>query len=68
MKNGDQPAMPTGNNQSGTGLTKRETFAMAAMCGILACLDHCEQRGNASVVELSISVADELLKQLEEIA
>jgi len=36
MKNSEKPMMPTGFQQSGTGLTKREYFAAMAMQGLLA--------------------------------
>jgi hypothetical protein len=67
MKNGDKPAHPTGHSQSGTGLTKREMFAMAAMQGLLSA---CNGTGHGSqdmshIAEMSVQFSDELLKQLE---
>ena len=36
MTNANDPTSPTGQNQSGTGLTKREYFAAMAMQGLCA--------------------------------
>ena len=75
MKNGNLPAMPIPNGADGTpwtardlgnpeqviGLTKRETFAMAAMQGILSC-------GNYTYVDAAsdaVKHADALLAELE---
>ena len=80
MKNGNQLAFPTVDTihpQTGerceplnVGLTKREYFAALAMQGLLA--SFVDKTGNGSwgtendmVAKISVELADELLKQLE---
>ena len=70
MENSNKPAYPiseemTDRIDSGitiyTGLTKREYFAGLAMQGI--CTD--DRLSPVLIAELAVSIADELLKQLE---
>lgn len=72
MKNGDYPINPTGHNQTGTGLTKREYFAGLALQGLLGNpalnnlnLNPKDNMKDTVMVEYSIRMADELLKQLD---
>lgn len=74
IKNGESPAMPLDYQHHNTrgdyvkkslsGLTKREKFAMAAMQGFLS---SGVNWGVTHIAEASVSQADALLKQLEEI-
>jgi len=77
MDNGNQPASPsdfTFTNQMGDtihemnpGLTKREAFAMAAMQGMIALLTDTgmdDQQSIDGTVEMSVRMADALLKEL----
>lgn len=72
MENKNKPAYPLPdskhytNPESGRGLTKRELFAMAAMQGLLSG-NHGARIGYSKdhLCTTSISIADELLKQLE---
>jgi len=73
MKNSDSPANPTLyqdlTNGSGemycdnTGLTKRESFAMAAMQGFCTCAVE-EDMSDKIIAKFSVKVADALLKEL----
>lgn len=67
MKNGETLVHPL-QNHNGTilqkGLTKREYFAGLAMQGLLANRSFSDQPDSA-IVKFSISITDELLKQLE---
>ena len=76
MENSNKPAYPiseemTDRIDSGitiyTGLTKREYFAGLAMQGILSGneINRTGRKTPFSIVEMSINLADELLKQLE---
>jgi hypothetical protein len=75
MKNADKPAHPTPyENQDGTiqhgvynGLTKREYFAAMALQGLCAnyLRENIQGWDVKTYVTESISLADELLKQLE---
>lgn len=77
MKNADEPAFPytDGVNFAWNGMSKREYFAVMAMQGFIIRNDEVEHerftdgrtrkmRGH-EIAELSIDMADELLKQLE---
>ena len=76
VKNADKPANPTHysnftNAHGGSdefysdneGLTKRETFAMAAMQGLLSTEQGCNQI-NMIIAERAVEIADALLKEL----
>jgi hypothetical protein len=79
MENSNEPAYPiseemTDRIDSGitiyTGLTKREYFSGLAMQGLLASFTEKSANGNwgtenKMVAEVSVMLADELLKQLE---
>lgn len=74
MENGEFAAFPfleTDNHNMEYGLTKREYFAAMAMQGLLACPN---DRNNSNkewgtshflTAKNAVSIADELLKQLE---
>lgn len=73
MKNADQPIHPIENiiefgdghkeKRMYIGLSKREYFAAMAMQGI--CANSAIRSDNTSITKVSVSLADELLKQLE---
>lgn len=81
MKNSEQPAFPISEEETDriddrikiyTGLTKREYLAGLAMQAILSNSGHVQTFGGNNpepvpsyVAEVSIELADELLKQLE---
>ena len=78
IKNGDMPAMPQDYTlwcdgigicpTLGTGLTKREQFAMAAMQGLIAA-DHSDgskKMDESDVALMAASYADALLNELEQ--
>lgn len=79
MKNGDEPASPTGTydaysgklNGQFFGLTKRELIAAMALQGILSSGEGVKTLLNSSskypdtISKFAIKVADELLAQLE---
>lgn len=67
MKNADKPMHPLHPNHDGKysywdGLIKREYFAAMAMQGLCA---NPAVSDNANIAKISVSLADELLKQLE---
>ena len=71
MTNADMPAMPIELNgfrkcaqESYTGLTKREMFAMAAMQGI--CANSSDRYTYEQLAGHAVAHADALLKQLEQ--
>lgn len=72
MKNADRPAFtesveidPNDIRERFTGLTKREYFAALAMQGLLANKRYGRHYTTQEVVESSVIISDELLKQLE---
>ena len=70
MKNADKPINPVlTQNPSLIGLTKREYFAGLAMQGLLALPDKGTfssfDEGIERLCKVSVKIADELLKQLE---
>lgn len=68
MKNGAKPINPILDwnelKADTSGLTKREYFAGLAMQGILSNTEYINQ-SRETLVDYSIKMADELLKQLE---
>ncbi len=74
MNNADMPAMPniestdctgeTYQNNTFTGLTKREAFAMAAMQGI-AGNEYCGSHWSKDTAEAAVCLADALLEVLD---
>lgn len=76
MKNADKPINPivqgTLGNQEDFGLTKREYFVAQAMKGVLASVKLNSMSNGAGVsfadfvAHWSISIADEVLRQIEE--
>lgn len=82
MKNADMPAHPTKHNSEHfqhennytTGLTKRETAAIAAMQGILSDAQTCaaalqtypDRKHEDVIGAMAVGYADALLKALEE--
>lgn len=66
-QNGNSPINPTGSDQTGTGLTKREYFAAMSMQGILSnpdtIMEFWPDRVD-SVADGSVRLADALLKEL----
>ena len=78
MNNSHTPASPCGTDERTNqpaarplykGLTKRETFAMAAMQGLLSSasdeIGQWAHGGADNVAREAVSMADELLKELE---
>ena len=67
MDNSTECAYPILETETGInfhpGLTKRETFAMAAMQGLLSTERGCNQR-NMLIAERAAGIADALLKEL----
>lgn len=68
---GNEPSMPTGQNQSGTGLTIRQHLAAMAMQGILPQQSHLDriinENGQLMVKEIakaSVIIADALIAEL----
>lgn len=54
----------TVNQAIGEGLTKREHFAALALQGLCANQHHCGNGGELDMPKLSVELADELIKQL----
>lgn len=75
MENSNSPIHPTGQSQTGIGLTKREYFAGLAMQGILSASDILIKDGiytvngrNIDVLMISgdaVAISDALLRELE---
>lgn len=65
--NGDKPIHPTGQSQSGTGLTKREYFAALAMQGMLSSNSQTSPMNHdkGMTVVHAVQMAEALLKELE---
>lgn len=71
MKNGDKPINPcieeyTANREQYYGLTKREYFAGLAMQGMCSKYTTDSMMGKVGICKDAVSIADELLKQLDE--
>jgi hypothetical protein len=66
MNNADKPISPTGQNQTGTGLTKREYFAAMAMQGMISGRALSLSKDEAVMFGAqSIQFADALLAELD---
>jgi hypothetical protein len=66
MRNGNDPAYPSGNGVSmyQWGLTKRELFAAMAMQGLRACGDPQCPRNSDRIADIAVADADALIAEL----
>lgn len=64
MITGNEPAMPTGQSQSGTGLTIRQQFAVMCLQGLISNCFHNTGIPDETHVEKAIVLADLLINEL----